>query len=71
MQDLALTPYAISTLDVLQSCPTQRSALPTTIREVDPKKSQVIIFDTTSVKPRLPHHVNFHIKALYRKRTIF
>lgn len=42
---MAQSPCAMSALEVLQSCPAQRSALLTKIRAFDPKKSLVITFD--------------------------
>ena len=55
----------MSSLEVLQSCPNQRSALLTAIGVVDPKNSLMITFDMSNFKKRLPHHMDFHIKSLF------
>jgi len=61
----------MSTLEVLQSCPTQRSALLSKINVVDPKNSLVLTFDMLNVKKRHPHHMAFQIKSTYQKTNIF
>ena len=71
VEDLAQSPCAMSALEVLQSCPAQRSALLTAIGAVDPKNSLVITFDMYNFKKRLPHHMAFHIKSSFRKFNIF
>ena len=71
VEDLAQSPCAMSALEVLQSFPSQRSAMLTTIGAVDPKNSLVITFDMSNFKKRLPHHMAFHIKSSYRKCNIF
>ena len=71
VEDLVQKPCAMSALEVLQSCPAQRSALLTAIRAVDPKKSLVITFDMSNFKKRFPHHMAFHIKSSFQKFNIF
>ena len=71
VEDLAQSPCAMSTLEVLQSCPAQRSALLIDIGDVDPKNSLMITFDMSNFKKRLPHHMDFHIISSFRKFTIF
>ena len=61
----------MSALEVLQSCPAQRSALLTAIGAIDPKNYLLITFDMTNFKKRLPHHMAFHIKSSYWKCNIF
>ena len=61
----------MSTLEVLQSCLAQRSALLSSIGAIDPKKSLMITFDMYNFKKRLPHHMAFHIKLSFRKFNIF
>ena len=61
----------MSALEVLQSCPAQRSALLTALGAVDPKNSLMITFDMTNFKKRLPHHMAFHIISSCRKCNIF
>ena len=71
VEDLAQSPCAMSALEVLQSCPDQRSALLTVIGAVDPKNSLIITFNMSNFKKRLPHHMAFHIKSSFRKFNIF
>ena len=64
------TPCAMSALEVLQMCPSQRDALLSVLGALDPCGSNVIKFDVTDVRPRLPYHVAFQIHAEYTKITI-
>ena len=50
VEDLAQSPCAMSALEVLQSCPAQRSALLSAIGAVDPANSLVLTFDMLNVK---------------------
>ena len=50
VEDLAQIPCAMSALEVLQLCPTQRSSLLSEIGAVDPKNSLVLTFDILNVK---------------------
>ena len=45
VEDHAQIPCAVSALEVLQSCPSQRSALLTVIRTVDLRNSLICTFD--------------------------
>lgn len=71
VEDIAQSPCAMSALEVLQSCPTQRSAFLTVIRVVDPNKYLTITFDMSNLKKILPHLIAFQIKSTYRKINIF
>ena len=71
VEDLAQSPCAMSALEVLQSCPAQRSAFLTAIGAIDPKNSLLITFDMNNFNKRLPHHMAFHIKSSYQKCNIF
>ena len=71
VEDLAQSPCAMFALEVLQSCPTQRSAFLTAIGVVDPKNSLMITFDMSNFKKRLPHHMDFHIRSSYQKFNTF
>jgi hypothetical protein len=55
---------------VLQTCPSQRNALLSTLGALEPSGSKLIKFDVTNVKPRLPYHVAFQIHVEYSKYTI-
>ena len=55
VNDLGQTPYAMSTLEVLQSCPPQRKALLSALGVNDDNSSSVIKFETMGIYPRLPY----------------
>jgi hypothetical protein len=61
VEDLSQTPCAMSTLEVLQSCPAQRKALLTALGSTETCNPDTIMLDTTDLKPRLPYHVAFQI----------
>jgi hypothetical protein len=61
----------MSSLEVLQTCPSQRNALLSALGALDrPCGSKVIKFDVTDVKPCFPYHVAFQIHMGYSKYTI-
>jgi hypothetical protein len=70
VQDLGQTPCAMSSLEVLQTCPSQRNAMLSTLGSLDPCGSKVIKFDIMDVKPHLPYHVAFQIHLDYSNYTI-
>ena len=59
---------------MLHICPSQRKALLTSLRVVDPNGSSVVGFETYDVQPHFPYHVDFqvHVECLNKaiKRTI-
>jgi hypothetical protein len=61
VEDLSQTPCAMSTLEVLQSCPAQRKALLAALGSTETCNPSTIMLDTTDLKPRLPYHVAFQI----------
>ena len=62
VDDLAQSPAAISTLELLQSCPSQKKALLSAMGAVDPADDQMIVFDAhQSEHPHLPTSVAFQI----------
>jgi hypothetical protein len=61
VEDLSQTPCAMSALEVLQSFPTQRKALLTTLSSTDTCNPGTIMLDTIDLKPCLPYHVAFQI----------
>ena len=62
VDDLAQSPAAISTLELLQSCPSQKKALLFDVGIVDPADDQMIVFDATqSDHPPLPPSIAFQI----------
>jgi hypothetical protein len=69
VEDLSQTPCAMSTLEVLQSCPSQRKALLAALGSAETCNSGTIMLDTTDLKPRLPYHVAFQIVVAYTTKT--
>jgi hypothetical protein len=65
VEDLAQTPCAMSALEVLQSFPSQRKALLSTLGSAETCNLGAIILDPTDLKPRLPYHVVFQIVVAY------
>ena len=51
----------MSTLEVLQSCPTQCKNLLTTLGDLDPDNTNLIHFNVENYKSRLPHKLAFQI----------
>ena len=45
VDDLAESPAAMSMLEVLQTCPSQKKALLTTLGAIDPSNSHLMTFD--------------------------
>ena len=60
-EDLAQAPCAMSTLEVLQSFPTQHKKLLTTLGALDPDNTNLIHFNVENYKSRLPHKISFQI----------
>jgi hypothetical protein len=65
----------MSALKVLQSFPSQRKYLLSTLGVVEPSNSRMMFFYPTEDKNHLPHHVTFQIVVVYTtkslKRNIF
>ena len=59
VEDLSQTPCVISTLEVLQSFPSQRKPLLATLGYVETCNPGTIILDMTDLKPCLPYHIHF------------
>jgi hypothetical protein len=67
---LAQAPCAMSTLEVLQNCPSQRRTLFLSIGAVDPEASNIIMFNLEYFKPRLSHHLAFQIHIIIHGKNI-
>jgi hypothetical protein len=70
VEDLAQTPCAMSALEVLQSFPSQRKALLSSLGAVETTNSGMIVFYPTDYKPCLPHHVAFQIVVVYATKSL-
>lgn len=60
----------MSTLEVLQSWPSQRKSLLSAISGIDPADSDLISFDLDSHMPRLPHQIAFLIQVIINSKMI-
>jgi hypothetical protein len=70
VEDMAQVPSAMSSLEVLQSCPIQRKALLKAIGGIDPMDMNLIIFDLEDHIPRLPPQLTFQIQVIVFKKNI-
>ena len=61
----------MSTPEVLQSCPTQRNNLLTTLGAVDLDNTNLIHFNVENYKPRLPHKFSFQIIVKVVGKKVF
>jgi hypothetical protein len=61
---------AMSVLEVLQTCPSQRKYFLSTLGEVDPSDTHLITFDLDNVEPCLPSLVSFQIPVKIRNIKI-
>ena len=68
---LAQAPCAMSTLEVLQSCPTQHKNLLTTLGDLDPDNTNLIHFNVENYKSRLLHKIAFQIITKVLKKNFF
>ena len=69
VEDLAQNPCTMSSLELLQSYPSQRNALLEAIGIID-SVNLTTKFDLFDVKPYLPYHVSFQIKVFHGGKTI-
>ena len=70
IEDLARAPSSMSTLEVLQICPSHRKSLLLAISAIDPADLNLITFDVESHIPRLPHQIVFLIQVIINSKTI-
>jgi hypothetical protein len=70
VDDLAQSPAAMSVLEVLQTCPTQRKSLLSAMGAVDPADTRLITFDLDNCEPRLPAVVTIQIPVKIRNITV-
>ena len=57
-------------LEVLQSCPSQRKSLLSAIGGIDPTDSNLLCFDLENHVPSLPHQFAFLIQVIINEKTI-
>jgi hypothetical protein len=68
-EDLSQTPCAMSSLEVLQSFPSQRKSLLVALGSTETCNLGTIMLDTIDLKPRLPYHVAFQILVAHPMKT--
>ena len=71
VEDLTQAPCAMSTLEVLQSCPIERKNMLTTLEALDPDNTNLIHFNIENYKSRLPHKLAFHIITKVVGKKVF
>jgi hypothetical protein len=59
VEDLSQTPCAMSALEVLQSCPSQRKAMLDALGSAETCNLGMIMLYMSDLKPHLPYHVAF------------
>jgi hypothetical protein len=57
VEDFSQTPCAMSSLEVLQRCPSQKNALLAALGSDETCNPGTITIDTTDLKPCLPYHI--------------
>jgi hypothetical protein len=67
---LVQAPCAMSTLEVLQHCPSQRRTLLSSIGAMDPEESNLITFNLDYFKEKVSHHLAFQIQVLVGGKNI-
>ena len=70
MEDLAQSPSAMSTLEVLQNCPSQKQGLLLAIGGIDPKDSNLVSFNHKGYDPQLPAQLAFLIQVKALNKTV-
>ena len=70
VEDLAQSPSAMYTLEVLQNCPSQKQALLSAIGGIDPTGSNLIIFNHMSYVLQLPVELAFSIQVNFLNHLV-
>ena len=71
VEDLAQAACAMSTLEVLQSYPTQCKNLLTALGAMDLSDMNLIHFNIENLKPRLPHQLDFQVITRVVGKKVF
>ena len=70
VDDLAQSPAAMSALEVLKNCPSQRKTLLSAIGAIDPHDSQLMAYDLDHSEPRLPSNLSFQVTVSIRNFVV-
>jgi hypothetical protein len=71
VDDLSQSPAAISVLEVLQTCPSQRKSLISALGALDTADTQLITIGSDNGEPRLPAQVAFQIPVKIWNTTVY
>lgn len=66
VEDLVQSHVVVSTIEVLQKCPTQQNSLSSSLGVVDLHDDYLITFDLDLVEPHLPSTMAFHVMVTIR-----
>jgi hypothetical protein len=69
VEDLSQTPCVMSSLEVLQSFPSQRKDMLVSLESIETCNLGMIILDMNDLKPHLLYHVAFQIVVSYTIKT--
>ena len=70
VDDLAQSPAAMSALEVLKNCPSQRKTLLSAIGAIDPNDSSLMAFDLAQPEPHLPSTLAFQVSVSIRNFVV-
>ena len=70
VEDLAQSPSAMLTLEVLQYFPSQKQALLSVIGGIDPMDSNLVAFNHKGYEPQLPAQLAFLIQVKALNKTV-
>jgi hypothetical protein len=70
VEDLSQAPCAMSSLEVLQHCPSQRRTLLAAIDAIDLESSNNITFNLDNFKSRFSHQFSFQIDVFFHNQHI-
>ncbi len=70
VEDLAQAPCAMSTLEVLQNCPSLRRTLLSALGAMDPASSNCIMFSMDHFKERMPHNLALQVHTTMQGMNI-
>ena len=70
MEDLGQNSYAMSTMEVIHTYPSQQISLLYAPKVVDPNASTIVIFETREVHALFPYHAEFIVHVECLNKTI-
>lgn len=70
MDDLTQSPTTMSSLEVLQTCLSQKKALMSTLSAIYPSDSKLMVFDLDKAEPHMPSSIAFRVLVTIRNFII-